>query len=295
MIRPTLRQLDYLIAIEDEKSFSRAAESRHVTQSTLSAGIKDLEIRLGGQLVNRSGRVTTLTALGNEIAFKARDILHEVDALSAHANQAQEPLSGTLRLGVIPTIAPYILPSILPKLKKDYPKLELQIHENMSENLIDHMHKRKIDVALIAFPYETNGLERKELFKEDFHLAVPKNQKHKKTIKIDDLESNNLLLLEDGHCLTDHALQACKLQKPKTKKTFSATSLATLIQMVSHSHGVTLLPNMVTKNAPLPDNIDIIPFKNPKPTRTIGMIWPKSTPQKHHCEALFDTLKIYAL
>ncbi len=295
MIRPTLRQLDYLIAIEDEKSFSRAAESRNVTQSTLSAGIKDLENKLGGQLVNRTGRIITLTTLGNEIALKARDILNEVDILAAHAHQAQEPLSGALRLGVIPTIAPYLLPSILPKLQKEYPKLELQIHENISEHLIDHMHKRKIDVAIIAFPYDTSGLEHKNLITEDFYLAAPKNQKHKKHINIAELEANDLLLLEDGHCLTDHALQACKLQKPKTKKTFSATSLATLIQMVSHGHGVTLLPSMVAKNAPLPSNIEIIPFKNPKPTRRIGMIWPKSTPQKHHCQALFDTLNSYKL
>lgn len=295
MIRPTLRQLDYLVAIEDEHSFSRAAESRNVTQSTLSAGIKDLENTLGSQLVNRTGRNITLTALGTEIASTARTILHDIDSLSARANQAQAPLSGTLRLGIIPTIAPYLLPSILPKLQKNFPKLELQLFEDLSDNLIEHMHKRKIDVAIIALPYDTTGLEQRNLFNEDFHLAAPKNQKFPEKIKISDLESNQLLLLEKGHCLTDHALQACKLQKPRTQKTFSATSLTTLIQMVGYGHGVTLLPDMVVKNAPLPKNVKIIPFQSPKPTRQIGMIWPKPTPQKHHCEALFDTLKEFDL
>lgn len=290
IMRPTLRQLDYLIALEEERSFSRAAEQCNVTQSTLSAGIKDLEATLDQQLVNRARKDITLTALGTETAAQARDILNNVDALTAHATRSKQPLSGTLRLGVIPTIAPYLLPAILPKLQKQHPNLQLQLHEGLSETLINKLHKRKIDTAIIAFPYNADGLEQRNLFTEDFHLAAPTKMELPKSMTIEHLAANELLLLEDGHCLTDHALAACKLQKPQKRETFSATSLTTLIQMVGYGYGVTLLPDMVVKHAALPKTVKTIPFKSPKPMRQIGMIWPKSTPMKHDCEALFTAL-----
>ncbi len=290
MPRPTLRQLEYLITLQDAGSFSRAAQACNVTQSTLSAGIKDLENILQSTLVNRMGRTIALTPLGVEITTGARSILGNVDTLTARASQTQSPLCGTLRLGLIPTIAPYYLPSILPLLHGEYPNLALQIHEDLSERLLDQIHRRTLDGAIIALPYDTQGLEQHILFTEEFHLAAPKNKPVPKSLSTKDITPQDLLLLQDGHCLTDHALQACKLQPSSQRKTFSATSLATLIQMVDHGYGVTLLPDMVVKNAPLPENVKTHRFKDPKPTRTIGMIWPKSSPQKRDLQTLFDTL-----
>lgn len=291
MIRPTLRQLEYLIALENEKSFSKAATYCSVTQSTLSAGIKDLEEILAQQLVNRAGRTITLTALGSDIADKARKILGDVDAVVARANQMQTPLSGTLRLGVIPTIAPYFLPNILPYLQEEFPALELQLYEDLSARLVTQLHKRQIDAALIAFPYDTEGLECHDLFEEPFYMATPQSKELPKNISIQDIKPEELLLLEDGHCLRDHALSACALQLPAQRKTFSATSLATLIQMVGHGYGITLLPEMVVKHAPMPDTISLIPFKNPKPTRQIGIAWDNNHPQKRDLLELLGALR----
>lgn len=294
MIRPTLRQLSYLITLENEKSFSKAATYCNVTQSTLSAGIKDLEQILGHQLVNRAGRSSvSLTAFGTEVAAQAKTVLNRVDHIIASAQQMKAPLSGILRLGVIPTIAPYILPTILPYLQKTFPDLHLQIYEDISERLIDQLEKRQMDAAILAFPYETNGFETRNLFKEDFYLAVPEGARLPKKLSLDDIKSDELLLLEDGHCLRDHALSACKLQPSTKRKTFSATSLQTLIQMVGYGYGVTLLPEMVTKNGSIPKGINVVPFKSPAPTRQIGMVWQNNSPQKRDLETLFETLHDY--
>tara|TARA_R110002095_G_scaffold210027_2_gene196965 strand:- start:1420 stop:2310 length:891 start_codon:yes stop_codon:yes gene_type:complete len=291
MIRPKLRQLEYLITLDDDKSFSKAAENCNVTQSTLSAGIKDLENTLGQQLVNRAGRsVITLTAFGNEVAAQARHILNDVDHIVANARRMQSPLSGIIRLGVIPTIAPYFLPHILGPLQRAFPQLQLQLYEDLSERLIEKLNKRQLDTAIIAFPYDTEGMECHDLFKEDFYLAAPKNKNIPDHLSIKDIKPEELLLLEDGHCLRDHALSACDLQLPTRQKTFSATSLATLIQMVGHGYGVTLLPEMVIKHAPMPDNIEIIPFKSPAPSRQIGMVWSSNSPQKRDLQVLLDSL-----
>lgn len=290
MYRPTIRQLEYLLALEHERSFSKAAAYCNVTQSTLSAGIKDLETILGQQLVNRAGRNIRLTALGEEIATQAQNILEDVDSIVASARRMRQPLSGTLRLGVIPTIAPYLLPEILPRLQERFPNLELQLHEDLSERLIEQLQKRQLDAALIAFPYDTEDLECHSLFKEPFYLAAPKGKILPDSLSIKDIKPEELLLLEDGHCLRDHALSACKLQLPSRRKTFSATSLATLIQMVGHGFGVTLLPEMVVKHAPMPATITLSPFKNPPPTREIGIVWPKNSPQKRDLTELYKTL-----
>ncbi|MCB1783636.1 MAG: hydrogen peroxide-inducible genes activator [Alphaproteobacteria bacterium] len=290
MIRPTLRQINYLIALKDEKSFSRAAETCLVTQSTLSAGIRDLENIFGQTLVNRAGRNITLTPLGSEIALQGQKMLEEIDLLIARAHQTREPLSGPLRLGVIPTIAPYLLPKILPTLKEKFPALELQLHEDLSGRLVEQIHNGRLDGILMAFPYETGGLEHHIIFEEDFLLAAPKNKELPKSLTLEDLKPQELLLLEDGHCLRDHALAACGLQRPSARKTFSATSLATLIQMVAYGYGVTLLPEMALNPGIIPDNICLIPFKNPAPTRKIGLAWPKNSPQKKDLQHLFKAI-----
>jgi LysR family hydrogen peroxide-inducible transcriptional activator len=289
MIRPTLRQLEYLIALEDTGSFSRAAEKCLVTQSTLSAGIKELETILGQKVIER-GRKASLTPFGQQTSDQARKIFTDVDSILARSKSLCLPLSGPLRLGVIPTIAPYLLPRILPGLQKQFPTLELQLHEDLTERLLEQLHQGRLDVILMAFPYDTPGLSQKILFSEDFVVACPKGHKHPKAYKTEDLAGEKLLLLEDGHCLRDHALSACKIRLPRQRKTFSATSLPTLIQMVASGYGITLLPEMAGKKGALPSNLELIPFKNPKPSREIGLAWPKNSPLAQDASALHDFL-----
>lgn len=279
MNQPSLRQLSYLIALEDNRSFSKAAESSHVTQSTLSAGIKELETILGQQLVDRQSRKITLTPFGEDVARRARSILAQVDEIVQKSRHIQGPMSGTIRMGVIPTIAPYFLPLILPQLQKKFPRLEIQLYEDLSARLIENLRQGHLDIVLLAFPYDTPGLQTASLFHEKFVLACPKDQApHKKNIHVDELRNMNLLLLEDGHCLRDHALSACKYIPPHQRKTFSATSLPTLIQMVQHGYGATLLPEMVAKDTERFKNIALIPFKKPAPSREIGMAWRPDSP-----------------
>ncbi len=291
MSRPTLRQLEYLIALHDEKSFSAAAEMCHVTQSTLSAGIKELEATLDQPLVTRGRKNITLTAFGIETMEQARKILEETDKITARAQQIKAPLSGPLRLGIIPTIAPYFLPNILPYLQDEFPDLELQLYEDLSARLLERLNKKQIDAALIALPYDTEAMECHNLFEENFYLASPKGKSIPKNLSINDIKPEELLLLEDGHCLRDHALSACQLQLPTRRKTFSATSLATLIQMVGHGYGITLLPEMVVKYAPMPDTITLTPFKNPAPTRQIGIIWSDNHAKKRDLLELLGALR----
>lgn len=292
MIRPKLRQFEYLTALEDENSFSNAASFCNVTQSTLSAGIKELEDTLGQKLVNRTGRKITLTPLGTEVAKRARDVLIDVDKIVACAQEQQKPLNGSLRLGLIPTIAPYLLPTILPYMTSKFPNLELQLFEDISERIITSLHKRQIDAAIIAFPYATEGMEEHLLFSEDFYLAVPANRVPPKNLSIKDIKPEELLLIEEGHCLRDHALSACKLQLPARRKTFSATSLATLIQMVDHGFGITLLPEMVVKNSTMPNGVKLLPFtQKEKPSRQIGMVWLKNTPIRRDLETLNNAFR----
>jgi len=274
MSRPTLRQLGYLIALQDAKSFSDAAGLSNVTQSTLSAAILDLEEALQQRLVNRGRKNITLTAFGEETCEAARTILRDVDHLLYRAQAIKSPLCGPLRLGVIPTIAPYFLPHIMPALQESYPELELHLYEDISARLVDKIQHNEIDLALMAFPYKTPDMTQLQLFKEPFFLACPKSKcTIKSSASLNDIDGDQLLLLEDGHCLRDHAAEACKLQIPSTRKAYSATSLQTLIQMVNNGMGITLLPEMATHAPHVPENVNILPFKNPKPMREIGLVW----------------------
>lgn len=285
-----MRQLEYLIALDNEKSFSKAADICNVTQSTLSAGIKDLEDVLGQQLVNRAGRSSiSLTAFGCEVSARSREILNDIDCIVASAQKMLSPLSGILRLGVIPTIAPYFLPRVLPPLHSSFPDLQLHLYEDLSSEIVDQLNRRQLDAAIIAFPYEAEGMEYHDLFKEDFYLAVPQSGDFPDRVSINDINPNDLLLLEDGHCLRDHALSACNLRPSRKRKAFSATSLATLIQMVAHGYGVTLLPEMVAGH--VPDGVKLLPFYSPAPTRQIGMIWSSASPQKRDLLCLLDAVR----
>lgn len=291
-MQPTLKQLKYLTSIEENGSFSAAAQACFVTQSTLSAGIKELETLFDATLVNRANiRSIDLTPLGKTICVRAKSILRDVDAMMEETTGPKEPLSGPLRLGVIPTIAPYLLPNLLPKLQNAFPNLELQIQEGLSEDITAKLKQGTLDVILLAFPYHTPGAHQETLFDETFRLAAHKGRNVPKGFRIDQLENETLLLLEDGHCMRDHALSACSLQRPQERQNFSATSLATLIQMVGHGYGVTLLPEMVVKSGGLPDTIRTVPFKGTAPERRIGFAWKPGHPHANDYQLLADTIK----
>ena len=291
-MRPSLRQLSYLIAINERGSFLAAADECAVTQSTLSAGIKELETILDQPLVIRSRKAATPTPFGLEVIESAEKILSDTDHIVARSQLLNEPLSGPLRLGVIPTIAPYMLPDILPKLTEKFPRLELQLHEDLTDRLLESLKKSEIDLALMAFPYDTPDMQQHILFEEKFYAAASEFAGPvAERINIKDLEPEKLLLLEDGHCLRDHALSACDLQMPATRKTYSATSLPTLIQMVRAGFGMTLLPEMACQTKALPAGIRLLSFtdKHP-PTRQIGLCWRKNDPRKRDYEMLAKSL-----
>lgn len=287
---PPLRQLQYLLSLHQHRSFSRAAEACNVTQSTFSAGIAALENLLGHQLINRSTRTLSFTALGEEITAKGKHVLHQASDILSLAKRSGDGLNGPLRLGVIPTIAPYLLPTLLPALTNDWPELDLQLQEDLSSRLVEKMEAGKLDVLILAFPFSTPNFKQKTVFSEEFVLASPHDQFSGQPVDMDEIETLDLLLLEEGHCLRSHALAACRTQTPAVRKTFSATSLQTLIQMISHGYGVTLLPEMAARTNSLPDTIQIRRFKDPAPTRDIGLVWRSGTLKDSDLENLSKTI-----
>lgn len=278
---PSLRQLKYLTALAESLSFSKAADTCNVTQSTLSAGIAALENLLGQSLVDRSRRQVSLTPLGKEIATKAHNLVLAATDIVIRAQEANAPLSGTLRLGIIPTIAPYLLPRLLPQLQESLPEIDLQLTEDLSGRLLAGLRNGDLDVLILAFPFDTPGMVQKKLYAEPFYLACPRDyRKTEKPATLREMEGENLLLLEEGHCLREHALAACKLKPKHDRKAFSTSSLPTLIQMVQHGYGITLLPAMAVEQGPLPRNIEIFPFQSPAPKREIGLVWRESNPRE---------------
>jgi LysR family hydrogen peroxide-inducible transcriptional activator len=273
---PTLRQMQYLLALSDRMSFHRAAEDCNVTQSTLSGGLRDMETILQSPVIDRSSRKQVrFTPLGKEIIEQARGIVAKMEELTFRAQSQNKPLAWPLKMGVIPTIAPYLLPRRLKPLQEKLPALDLHLHEIRSRQLLDKINDGSLDFGLMAFPYDTGDLETKVVFEEEFWCAAPPHYfKNKKTLRLEDLQDEKLLLLEDGHCVRDHALEACKLQPIKEMKSLSAASLSTLIQMVHEGYGVTLLPEMaVSANPMLPANLTLRRFSRGAPIRQIGFVW----------------------
>ncbi|MEM6780518.1 MAG: hydrogen peroxide-inducible genes activator [Pseudomonadota bacterium] len=270
---PKLRQLEYLNALVEHRSFVRAAEACFVTQSTLSAGIKELEELLGQPVIDRSIKKVTLTPFGQDVHKDGQAMLKQAGAIVEKAQILKDPLAGPLRLGIIPTIAPYALPGILPVFEELFPKMELHIHEDLTARLLESLHNGEIDAALMAFPYPVKNLQSAIIKKERFVAAIAKGQMMaQKTMKLNDLKNHKVLLLEDGHCLRDHALAACALSPKETWQTFRASSLPSLIEMVRHGYGITLLPDMAAESG-LGNGLDLIPFEYPAPTRDIGLCW----------------------
>jgi LysR family hydrogen peroxide-inducible transcriptional activator len=276
VILPSLQQLRFLCALAEQCHFGRAAETCAVTQSTLSGGIKELEARLGATLFERSHRHVMLTPLGKEIATRAQRLLVDAEELVGLARNAQEPLSGPLRFGVIPTVGPYVLPSLLPHLGAALPKLKLYVREAPTAVLLEKLAGGELDILLAATPYDLGDVEAMEIAEDPIVVAMPRNHPlgHRRVVDRDDLAREQLLLIEDGHCLRSHSLQACRIVDPVRNEVFQATSLRTLIQMVAAELGITLMPQIaVASELASTRNIVIRPLSPDKPFRTLVLAW----------------------
>lgn len=291
---PSLRQLSYLKALADEQHFGRAAARCFVTQSTISAGIRELEETLGVKLFERTKRSVMPTPLGRRIIRAASEILLKAEDLVDMAASEREPLSGELHLGAIPTIAPYMLPGAMRTLNKSYPKLRLYLSEEQTDVLLDNLRKGELDVALIALPFETGGLTSEVLGEDKFRLALP--QSHPllklKSAKISDMDPEALLLLGEGHCLKTHALSACRLAEGELRQSFQATSLGTLVQMVNAGLGLTLLPEMAIRAGILKGTtIETLPISDADEFREIALVWRRTSARGEEFQLLGRALK----
>lgn len=280
---PTLKQLKYLCSVADHKHFSQAAKACFVSQSTLSAGISELEQSLGVTLIDRSKKQVSLTAIGREVRERAVAILTETEDLMAVAESAHEPFSTEMRLGVIPTIAPFLLPKILKALRKRYPKFKLYIREDQSGNLLNDLNAGELDLLLLALPYPSEGVTNQHLFYDELLLACNKGSEFSKRKKLSTkvLKNSELLLLEEGHCLRDHVLEACHLKNSDINVPYYATSLNTVIQMVANDIGISILPKMAVDAAILRGTtVEAHTFKDKKVQRSIGLMWRNRSPRQ---------------
>ena len=275
-----LRDLRYLVALAEHKHFGHAAEASFVSQPTLSTQIKKLEDELEVSLVERTPRKVLLTEVGKEIAQRARAVLTEVDQIRAIARRTRDPESGTLRLGIFPTLGPYLLPHVIPSIREQFPRLELLLVEEKTEVVLRQLREGRLDAAILALPIHDDQLHTEFLFEEQFVLAVPENHglARRTALKLDDLSDESLLLLEEGHCLRDQALDVCHLAGANEKSGFRATSLETLRQMVAANVGITLLPSLsVQPPIAQSENVHLLAFRGEAPSRRIAMIWRKSS------------------
>ncbi|WCM28067.1 hydrogen peroxide-inducible genes activator [Sphingomonas sp. QA11] len=290
---PTLKQLQYLVALQDHGHFGRAAEACFVTQSTLSAGIRELETLIGVTLVERTRRVVRFTPLGDRIADKARRVLREAEELGDLARAAGRPLSGEMRMSVIPTIAPFMLPRILPRLRRDYPDLKLFLREEPSAAACEGLHNGRTDCVLLALPYACGEVASQFLFDDRLFVAGPEGEIGSATsaMQANDIDEDRLLLLEDGHCLKDHALAACNRPELRAEATMLGTSLHTIVQMVDNGLGVTMLPEMALK-AGILDHTGLTarPLDAANPARRIALVWRRASPREKDFHLLAEVL-----
>jgi LysR family hydrogen peroxide-inducible transcriptional activator len=288
-----LRDLRYFVALADTRHFGKAAERSFVSQPTLSAQIKKLETYLGVQLIERQPRKVTLTDTGAKILPLARRILQESDEIVSMARNEHDPLSGKLKLGLIPTIGPYLLPLVTRKLRKQLPRMKLMLYEHQTQPLLEKLRAGDIDLGILALPVPLDGLEARPLYLENFTLAVPTHNPLAKRahIKLDDLNGETLLLLEDGHCLRDQALDVCSRIDVKESEDYRATSLETLRQMVAAGLGITLLPELATRG-PFGSGhgLAVKQFSRPVPSRSVGAVWRKSTARTDAITAVCDVI-----
>ncbi|HEY1125297.1 MAG TPA: hydrogen peroxide-inducible genes activator [Sphingobium sp.] len=280
---PTLKQLQYLVSLKEHGHFGRAADACFVTQSTLSAGLRELESLIGVTLVERTRRIVRFTALGDRIVDKAHRVLREAEELAAIAQASGTPLAGELRMSVIPTIAPFLLPSLLPRLRAERPALQLYLREETSHAALDSLRHGHADCVLLALPFPVGDVETEILFDDPLYVAFPKDDPRDPPAQIDPdmIDGNRLLLLEDGHCLKEHALAACNRAELRTEATITGTSLHTLVQMVDNGLGLTLLPEMAINGGILMNTqIAARPIRSTNAARDIALIWRRNSPRE---------------
>lgn len=289
-----LRDLRYLVALADTRHFGKAADKCFVSQPTLSAQIKKLESYLGVQLIERQPRRVTLTETAEKILPLARRMLQESDEIISLARNEHDPLSGKLSVAFIPTIGPYLLPLIMRKIRKQLPQLKVMLYEYQTEALLEKLRAGEIELGVLALPVPLDGLEARELYDEKFTLAVPNNHPLAKRalVRLDDLAGESLLLLEDGHCLRDQALDVCSRVDVVENEDYRATSLETLRQMVAAGLGVTLLPELATRG-PFGSGhgLTVKNFARPVPSRTVGAVWRKSSARAVAIDALCEVIR----
>jgi len=288
-----LKDLRYLVAVADTRHFGHAAARCFVSQPTLSAQLKKLEAYLGVQLVERQPRRIALTEAGQSVVAHARRILEASDEIVTIAQRQRDPLAGRLRLALIPTIGPYLLPLVATRLHKALPRLDLLLYEHQTGPLLEKLQAGEIDGGILALPADADGLVSMPLFDEPFVLAVPAAHPlaKRKTVHASDLHGETLLLLEDGHCLRDQALEVCSLSGAHEKQDFRATSLETLRQMVASGGGITLLPELASRGAyGSARGVGVVPFARPAPVRHVGIVWRKSSARAAAIEAVGHTI-----
>ena len=290
----TLRQLRYFEALARHGHFGRAAEACSISQPALSMQIKELEETLGTELFERSARRVRLTGFGEEFSLRVRDIMASVGELGELARAARSRLAGRLRIGVIPTIAPYLLPSIIDRIARLHQGLDIHVRETLTQNLVRELVDGQLDAAIVALPIYEPSLNEVPLFEESFVLVRPGADKGKPAPDRDALRQMRLLLLEEGHCFRDQALSFCELQSAQTREVLDASSLSTLVQMVSAGIGVTLIPEMAVPVETRSANVSITRFDNPQPSRTVGMIWRKTSPLEDRLIEIAEVVRLAA-
>jgi LysR family hydrogen peroxide-inducible transcriptional activator len=290
---PTVKQLQYLVALRRFGHFGKAADACFVTQSTLSAGLRELETLLGLTLVERTRRVVRFTPLGEKIADKAVRVLRETEELAEMARAQGRPLHGELRMGVIPTIAPFLLPTMLPRLREQWPELKLYLREETSGAACEALHRGQLDCVLLALPFACGDVDSTPLFDDQLYIAYPAGEAPSgKAVRASDIDEDRLLLLEDGHCLKDHALSACNRPELRAHAAMMGTSLHTLVQMVDNGLGVTFVPGMAIEAGILSGtDVDAKPLRSEHPYRRIALIWRRSSPRESEFRMLAETLR----
>lgn len=271
----TIRQMRYFDALAATLHFGRAAELVHVSQPALSQQIKEMEEALGAKLVERSRGNTLLTRKGEEILAHVRTILSELDRLEHTARRSDGILGGLIRLGIIPTVAPYLVPRLVPHLRKAHPAIEIELREAVTDRLVGDLTEGRLDLVIAALPVDNEAISTRPLFRDRFYMAMAENDSEvlMSPLSESDVDPSRLLLLEEGHCLRDQALAVCGTAGKRSLVNFGATSMATLLQMVSHDMGMTLIPEIAVPTETLRNAIRIVPFADPQPSREIGLAW----------------------
>lgn len=294
MINVTLRQLRYFDALARHGHFGRAAEACSISQPALSMQIKEMEEALGGVLLERGARQIALTNFGEEMLLRVRDILRSVEELGDFARSTRDRLAGRLRVGMIPTVAPYLLPKIIENLARLHPELDIHVRETLTAKLIKEVAEGRLDTAIVALPASEPSLTEIALFRENFLLVRPGEQEGTPVPSRETLREMKLLLLEEGHCFRDQALSFCNMRTSPPREVLDASSLSTLVQMVGAGIGVTLIPEMAVEVETRSASVSVAHFKNPQPSRTIGMVWRKTSPLARQLLQISDVVCLAA-